>query len=269
MTDKPAEGQTSPLALGALLGAAFRTLATYHLVFIAAVASPLAFDVIGYRLLHRWNAAFGSQTLINVAADGVFLLLYTVFLVAMNRAVLVGPDAVQRPFHFSLGRREWLSFAYAVALIGLMSLILLLGLSVLSLSTGTNLFSEGFRGLGGAIPASAMFNLVCVLICVRFVFIFPAIACDAEFGWRRSWADTRGLGAVLAGVVFVSLMSVTVLKFAEAHLETYYATLGAIGPGVISVIFDVCYYYLEAIGILAVAMAYRLRVGLPAGQGSS
>lgn len=265
MTDKPVEPRTSRLGLGALLGAAFRTLAAYHLIFIAAAASPLAFDVIGYTLLRKWNAAFGSNVLLNLAFDGIFLALYAVFLVAMNRAILVGPEAVHRPFHFSLGRREWLTFAYALVLIGVMSTFLLIGLSVLSISLGKNFFSEGFRGVGGAIPASAVFNLACVLVSVRFVFIFPAIACDGEFGWRRSWADTRGLTATLAGAVFVSLMSVTILKFAEAYLETFYGALGAIGPGVISVLFDVCYYYLEAVGILAVALAYRQRVGLPAG----
>ena len=108
-----------------------------------------------------------------------------------------------------------------------------------------------------------------MLVSVRFIFIFPAIACDAETGWRRSWDQTRGIAVTLAGIVLVSLMSVTVLKFGEARLEAVYGALGPVGPGIISLLFDVCYYYLEAIGILAVAIAYRQRVGLSVDQRSS
>lgn len=268
MTHNRADAPPSRLTLGALLGAAFHMLAAYHLIFIATVAAPFAFDVIGTTLLELWNASHRPNAIINLASDGVFLALYSVFLVGLNRAALIGPDAVRRPFHFSFGRREWLTFAYAVALVGALSLILLLAISVLSMFLGRNFFAEGLGVIGGAVPASAAFNLVCVLIAVRFVFIFPAIACDAEFGWRRSWADTRGIAGVLAGIVFASLMSVTILKFGEAQLERHYVALGPVGPGVVRVVFDICYYYLEAVGILAVAMAYRQRVGLPVEQRS-
>ncbi|MDH3241884.1 MAG: hypothetical protein OEO83_14600, partial [Alphaproteobacteria bacterium] len=254
---------------GALLGDAFRALAAYHLIFIAAVAAPLAFDVIGFTLLQRWNRSHGSNAVLNLLADGVFLALYMMFLVALSRAVLVGPGAVKRPFHFALGRREALAFAFALVLIGALSLIVVLSISIMSLFPTAAAFFKQTLSVAGNLPASALFSLACVLLSVRFVFIFPAVACDAETGWRTSWDQTRGNAATLAGIVLLSLMSVTILKFGEARLEAYYSALGPLGPGVVSLLFDVCYYYLEAVAILAVAIAYRQRVGLPADQRSS
>jgi hypothetical protein len=262
-------GRLASLKFSALLGNAFRALAAYHLIFIAAVAAPLAFDVIGYTLLERWNRSQGASTILSSLVDGVFLALYMMFLVALSRAILVGPQAVKRPFHFAFGRREGLAFVYALVFIGALSLIVALTIPFLSLFPAAEAFFKENFTVAGNLPATAVFNLTCVLISVRFLFLFPAIACDAEVGWRRSWEQTRGIALTLACVVLVSLMSVTVLKFAEARLEAYYSALGPVGPGVISLVFDVCYYYLEAIGILAVAIAYRQRVGLSVDQRSS
>jgi hypothetical protein len=262
-------GQPTGLGFGALLGDAFRSLAAYHLIFIAAVAAPLAFDAIGFTLLQRWNRGHGTNAILNLLADGAFLALYMMFLVALNRAILVGPDAVKRPFHFAFGRREALAFAFALVFVGALSLLVAISIPILSFFPAGEAFFKKTLAFAGTMPASAVFNLTCVLLSVRFVFIFPAIACDAPFGWRRSWDQTRGIAVTLAGIVLASLMSVTVLKFGEARLEAYYGALGPVGPGVVGLLFDVCYYYLEAVGILAVAIAYRQRVVLPAGQRSS
>ena len=269
MTGETDGGRRAGLSFGALLGDAFRALAAYPLVFVAAVAAPLAFDVIGFTLLERWNRSHGANAALSLLADGVFLALYMMFLVALSRAILGGPGSVKRPFHFAFGRREGLSFVFALVIVGALSLIVALSIPVLSLFPAIEAFFTKTLSAAGNMPAAAVFNLTCVLLSVRFLFIVPAIACDAEVGWRRSWDQTRGIAVILAAIVLVSLMSVTVLKFGESRLEAYYGALGPIGPGVVSLLFDVCYYYLEAVGILAVAIAYRQRVGLPADQRSS
>lgn len=268
MTGQSDKGRPEALSFGALLSSAARALAAYHLVFIAAVAAPLAFDVIGYTVLKRWHGG-ERPVLLSLAMDGAFLALYMMFLVALNRAILVGPDSVRRPFHFSFGRREGLAFAYALVLVGALSLVVVIAIPILSAFPGIQDTLNRTLGAAGALPASALFNLVCVLVSVRFTFIFPAISCDGEVGWGSSWRQTRGIAWTLAAILFTVLMTVTVIKAGEARLETFYGALGPVGPGVVSLLFDVCYYYLEAIAILAVAIAYRQRVLLTVEEGSS
>ena len=256
-----------PLRLGPLLREGARALWAIRRCFVALAAIPILWEV-GYEILSvRLYGDDPPPYFLSISMP-VLIGLWIVFIVGMYRAFLIGPQVIRRPIHVRWGRREGLSLLYGFMLFALALVILASVLSpIVLLGDSLEPITDDSEDLGD-ISSSAMVFLFTMLALgfsffwARFSFLIPAIAVDARFGFRQSWAETKGSYLVLVGAEFFPLFVMVVIEVGYMELEPFYPAMGIAGLGLASVIVRAVVYYVEAFGIAVIALAYKQRVGL-------
>ena len=263
-----------PLRLGPLLGEGARGLWANRRSFVALALIPILWEV-GYEILSVGLYGDDPPLYFDSIFMPVLIALVIVFILGMYRAILIGPQVIRRPIHVQLGRREWVSLLYIFMLVILALVILAAVLSPIYLMGDSLEPMPGELDDSDDIPMSGMIFLFTMLALgfsfswARFSFLFPAIAVDARFGLRRSWADTKGSYLVLVGATFFPLFVTVVIGVGYMELKPFYPAIGIAGLGLVNVILEAVHYYVDAIGVAIVALAYRQRVGLPVQERSA
>ncbi len=131
------------------------------------------------------------------------IVISTVFAVAWLRFVLFGRRDSAAPFQFRLGRREGKFILYILILIVPFVVVQFVGLGVIM---ALALTTENPSALIGASIFILLFSLAIfvamIVVYVRCLFVFPAIAVDADMGLRAAWGKSRGVAWRLFGGVF-------------------------------------------------------------------
>ncbi len=140
------------------------------------------------------------------------IVISTVFGVAWIRFVLFGRRDSAAPFQFRLGRREGKFLLYILILTVPFVVVQFVGLGVFMALTLT---MENPSALIGAAIFILLFSLAILvamfIVYVRCVFVFPAIAVDADMGLRAAWGKSRGVAWRLFGIVLFAFLPFTLL----------------------------------------------------------
>ena len=148
----------------------------------------------------------GDTPLTRILVPLINLVPYTLFAVAWNRLVLLGPEAAAPGLLSMWQGRHWRYYAFAVlyslassAL--LMTMLTLFGPGELSEGEG-NAMSQAMQGAGVAGLALA----IVLYLALRLGFVFPAVSVDERYGPLDSWRHTRGQGLRMFGTVAIILI---------------------------------------------------------------
>ncbi|MGE0576972.1 MAG: hypothetical protein AB7F22_08665 [Reyranella sp.] len=190
----------------------------FHLVTIPWIAS-LAIRIIGAALAHDSLAA----VLVEKALDAVPTAM---FMVAWQRAVLLGPNRVDRLPGVGWSPRESAYLIHLVKIAGITfvliaAFIFTIGtLNPETMGMGAPPDPELARRQAMAAPLGAGFT-ISLLLALRVSFGLAATAVDVPFSPRLSWAYSRGNAWTIIGLLF--------LTFFVGALATTAASLVALG----------------------------------------
>lgn len=135
------------------------------------------------------------------------IVIGSVFAVAWIRFVLFGRRDSAAPFQFRLGRREGKYLLYILILMVPFVVVQFVGMGVImALALATD---DPWAMIGGTIFAVVFVFAIFVamiVVYVRCLFVFPAIAVDADMGLRAAWGKSRGVAWRLFGIVLFALL---------------------------------------------------------------
>jgi hypothetical protein len=197
--------------------------------------------------------------------------------VSLSRLRLIGPEAARQN---RLGRRTWISFGYAAAiLIALCLSAAMLSLAIFAARKNFSVIAQ----IPGITHWMALGGLLCFVALLygvaRLSLLFPAVAVDESLGPAGSWRLTRGHGLKLAAVFGALLLLLVpfalavpaVLRAADGFVVWLYINVVPVGyhywpgppltdvPRLISILLIACF----AVALLtgAAASAYAQLTG--------
>ena len=262
-----------PLRLGPLLREGARALWANRRSFVALAAIPVLYDTITQSILFWIYGDDPRDDLFFLVLAGA-LILGTIFYVGIIRALLVGPSAIHRPIHVRWGRREWLTLLYSILFAALCLVILAAFLAPLVmiseyLEPTSGELDTSTEDTGTTAILTGLVLITAIVVLPRFYFIFPAIALNKKFGFRRSWHQTRGIFMLLAGAVGLTLLIGWAIESGIDSLEETYRQYGVAALVALNLFGSFGFYCLSGAMAAVVALAYKQRVGLPVQERSA
>ncbi len=228
-----------------------------------AAALPYALS-LGINFMQQGGTGSLAWSLILILLG---LIPETYFAVAWHRFTLLGPKRAAPSLLPPLAPRHWRFLAYAIVMLMISALPIVGGFSVV----------ESFRGLDGqpspelaAEAAGAMLLVIALLVVavvltLRLLFVFPAVAVDESYGLSDSWRHTRGQALRLfSGLLLLVVPWLLVTNIVGAALAS--GTEGAPGPIAIMAVL-VFLYVGMGLGLAFISIAFRECTGwIPAAQ---
>lgn len=303
MTDGPPGHLTKQkLPILETAGAVYTTAFSLRGHFMKAAAIPLLLSI-------AIRQGIGSEVdggLLWIAEDLADLIPYTMFAVACHRLLLLGPDIAVSTLVPRWESRSWRFLIY----IAILELILVVS-PILSADILFGVFesSDGENGeiwegdsdlislLMDAIFWIFVFLFALLIIgpltyvWVRFSFVLPATAVDRNFGFARSWRETRNYGLRLTALIWLIPSPVIAVFFAMYSVlpdkcQGTSSTIDAIGDAglgcfaiesfPVAVIETGLYYIIIALTVTLLSIAFRTCTGwvpgvstLPAESGAN
>ena len=153
--------------------------------FVALAAVLILIGIAGFTIIILFSAPGFIVIIIMFLTTGV---PWIVFLVAWHRFVLIGRRDTHRPVEFHLGRREVKFFGYGVVLALYVVILFVIFLSIL-LTLGI----EDITTSWGLWLRQGIAGILLVLLSVRFLFFFPAIAVGDDTGVKTAWKQSGSI----------------------------------------------------------------------------
>ena len=194
------------------IGSAYGMVLDHLGDFVALAAIPFAIGVTGSIIILFLSAVEFPEVAENVKVL-IFVILvfcitfltsvvpWIVFLVAWHRFVLLGRRDTHRPVEFHLGKRELKFFGYGLILV-LFVLIAIIVIAYLLASQGLGELTISWK-FGLSISST---DVLVVLLSVRFLFLFPAIAVGGDTGVMTAWKQSRGVAWRLFWALFLAAL---------------------------------------------------------------
>ena len=285
--DAPGETTVQKLPILGTAGTVYTTAFGLRGHFIKAASIPLFLSialqqVIGFEI---------DEGFLGIAGYLLDLIPYTMFAVAWHRLVLLGPESATTTFVPRWESRNWRFLIYLaiLELIVVISPILMAEFSFggfeLADSESEDVGEEDYGLLSLAIDlvfyVSVLLSTLLILtpliyFWTRFSFVLPATALDQNFGFVRSWRETR-----LHGLRLTALMLLISTPFYAVLLALYSAlpdecsgnlatsgTAGDFGLGCfaidsfpVTVIENVLYYIVIVFTVTLLSIAFRTCTG--------
>lgn len=216
---------------------------------------------------------FGGNPFLNPLILLLSLIPQTIFAIAWHRLVLLGPQRASPAFFPGWSRRHWrfvgntlmlLVITSAVTTVASLATLLFLQDGGAEPTAGTatlQLLEEGGTeqaALLRAMVTAAIFAIPPVVyITLRFAFVFPAIAVDEAYRLRDAWRHTRGQGARLMLVMFLTLAPMICLQI----LIIYGLMADFVGNEIGYVLNNLLGYIVLALCLSVISSAFRACTG--------
>ncbi len=233
-------------------------------IFAALAAVPFAIEIVAavtiFDELGNANdeaAPLGTGILSWWWSELLGAFLGAVFAVAWHRFILLGRRDSTDPVQFRLGLREAKFFFY------LLLLILPFDLADPSRSP---FVPPSLDGLGMMSVRLGLFVLGAV-VWVRFCFIFPALAVNADRGLVSAWRETRGVGwRIFWALILVGLIWVILEGIVSDAVGSVMQSSTGVGAYVVLALEFLLGYLGYAVTVGVVSLAYRRRTGWVPGE---
>jgi hypothetical protein len=197
----------------------------------------------------------------------LILVPYVIFGVAWHRQILLGHTAGGPTLIPPWRSRHWRFLGYSFLLFAVSY-----GVTQVLNSTAAA-YPEAF---GIAVPADdaaagdaamvalavLVFLLTTLYLTMRFVFVFPAVAVDEQYGLIHSWRHTRGQGLRLVAAFFLTALPISLASLVVASAAWMLAGGGSGGLAFFADLVNMAFgYVVTAVTIGLISTAFRHATG--------
>ncbi|MBX6323553.1 MAG: hypothetical protein IRY94_17170 [Rhodospirillaceae bacterium] len=232
---------------------AFRLLWALRDDFLRLATIPVALTLL-VNLLGFGMGAAAPGSFQSFLLSVPVILLTTLFSVGWLRVLLLPEDRTRRDFGLRWTRRHT-QFLWRSLVLVLGALLVLMIAEVLGMGVERAAPGDEPAGVIAILPVG-LATLAAAYVALRLSLVFPAAAIDHEYGFARSWRDTRHCGVALT-VVSAILVGLSLLAANIVGLVAAVSGFQSLAPMTTMLVLCVIEYLLTATSLAALSIAFQ------------